>query len=660
MPREVSPPASTFTCRWLALGSLAVLAGALVIAGCGKPPVRSQKNPGAENSLATASTDEALDSANELLYKKTDHISCQAAIQQLNTYLSRNEKEKPQPLSAQEQARLEAVFAIDAEELAEINSATFTLLDAYYLETCFLWRDVARSLQVEGRSPLDQARAAFAWVMRQVRLNEKERLIVPDLFVLRRGRGTDLERARVFLTLLEQLGLEGCLLRIPNAQDPGLISRVLPGAIVDREVYLFDSKLGLPIAGPAGKGIATLTQLKKEPGLLAQFTVDPKQPYDIKPEQLQDAPVIWYCSLSALAPRMRVLETLLPDKNKVRLAIDHAAALGRVRAAVSASAAPVHTVDSAGRALPLARLLRYFLPTNEGGIDPGQPYPLQGLEGFAPAAREGEAPPMLRLNQMAFYQWELVPWKQFPESLRSLPWNSPQGLNVRGRFAGGFARIFIDAQGPRDLMLRGYFDEAMRTLTSDRDALEGYRQAASSDPTAETATVAWCDAVNRAYDALLRAQLDAQQNTPGAAEALKIAGENLELLDKLGQKRLPIVIVKALAPSIEAETAYIQALCKHEQAERLEAGLSRPGATPGQAEIQSARTAWESAASWWVSFESAHDSAAAVVHARSLHARACEALGQKATAITLLENLSGPVSAADMVSRLYRIQQLKR
>ena len=205
-------------------------------------------------------------------------------------------KDKPPPLSAQEQARLETDLAIDAEELAELNSSTFTLLDASYLETCFLFRDVARSLQVDGRPPLDQVNAAFAWAMRQVRLDEKPQHTVPELFVLRRGNGKDVERARVFLALLDQLGLEGCLLRIPQEKDPAQIVRVLPGVLVGKEIYLFDSRLGLPVPDP-GASRSPVDAGQERSTLVAQFTVDPAA-YDIKPEQIKNADVIWYCSLS--------------------------------------------------------------------------------------------------------------------------------------------------------------------------------------------------------------------------------------------------------------------------------------------------------------------------------------------------------------------------
>src|SRR5438132_607129 len=83
------------------------------------------------------------------------------------------------------------------------------------LEACFLLRDAARSLEVglaggkaARQTPLDRAEAGFAWVVREVRLPPPGRQPIsaepaPPAPVLRRGQGSPLERALVFLALLE-------------------------------------------------------------------------------------------------------------------------------------------------------------------------------------------------------------------------------------------------------------------------------------------------------------------------------------------------------------------------------------------------------------------------------------------------------------------------
>src|SRR5262249_54475451 len=87
-----------------------------------------------------------------------------------------------------------------------------TPLDAHYLDQCLLLRAAANSLELKDRSPLEQAKAAFAWVMRQVRLQESEGVLLPSQFILRRGWGTAEERALIFLAMLDQLRIPSGML----------------------------------------------------------------------------------------------------------------------------------------------------------------------------------------------------------------------------------------------------------------------------------------------------------------------------------------------------------------------------------------------------------------------------------------------------------------
>src|SRR5206468_3308630 len=82
-------------------------------------------------------------------------------------------------------------------------SPSFTPLDAHHLAECFLFRDVARSLELatpggkDGKgkqTPLDRAELAFDWSVRQVRLQPPfpptaGSTPIPAEFVVRRGWG---------------------------------------------------------------------------------------------------------------------------------------------------------------------------------------------------------------------------------------------------------------------------------------------------------------------------------------------------------------------------------------------------------------------------------------------------------------------------------------
>jgi hypothetical protein len=60
---------------------------------------------------------------------------------------------------------LETVAGLDKGELEEVESASFRLLDAHYLESCFLLREISRSMPLEGLTPLEKAEFCFCWVM---------------------------------------------------------------------------------------------------------------------------------------------------------------------------------------------------------------------------------------------------------------------------------------------------------------------------------------------------------------------------------------------------------------------------------------------------------------------------------------------------------------
>ncbi|HEY7424273.1 MAG TPA: hypothetical protein VH682_08610, partial [Gemmataceae bacterium] len=263
-----------------------------------------------------------LEMARQALTRQTDLNSCRGVLQQINAELSEKPTLRPPSLTKEQKDWLREHINLDEKELAEIDSGNCTLLDGHHLDRCFLMRDAARSLEVKsvrggaeqtGEKPLDQAARAFAWVMRQVRLRERGGEEVPAAFALRRGWGSAVERALVFLALLEQFGapsapnaeLLGCLLQVPD--DSGKLRFWACGVVAGdgKDVYLFDPRLGLPLPGPKGQGIATLAEIRKDPEILAPLNVNEKQRYDVTPEQARSAQAQFICPLSALSPRMR-------------------------------------------------------------------------------------------------------------------------------------------------------------------------------------------------------------------------------------------------------------------------------------------------------------------------------------------------------------------
>jgi hypothetical protein len=239
-------------------GVLVVLVLVVLAVSSRKGSVSSPIN----QSRRVGPSDDILAAARETLQKESGYSSCRGALHQLNTYIDRNPTKKPEPVADPESFRKQ--FGLTEGEWGEVSSTNFTLLDAHYVDTCLLLRDGAYSLGVEGQPPVERAQAAFAWVVRQVQLRESPFPPgfppTPTQYVLRRGWGNSLERSVAFLNMLQQMGIPGCMIGYPEG---GANSRYwIPGALVDKEIFLFDTRMGIPLPAPDGKGIATLRQLR--------------------------------------------------------------------------------------------------------------------------------------------------------------------------------------------------------------------------------------------------------------------------------------------------------------------------------------------------------------------------------------------------------------
>ena len=365
--------------RWYLIGGgAAVIAGILYF-------VFGTHSPRSTKSTENKTTDNPLESARRALSRETDLETCRSALTQINAYLAKKEGGQDSHFPPEEEVALRDHSGLDAAEWAEITGSSYTPLDAHYLELCFLLRDAGGSLDVElyggagdkrRLAPLRQAEVAFDWAVRQVRLEKSETPALPAQYVLRRGWGTALERALVFLELLRHVGvgnekLTGCLVYCPDKTNDMRLWAC--GVMVNDkpDLYLFDPRLGLPLPGPNGKGIATLADVRADKMILDQLTVSDASRYDVTAEQAAKAELRYVCSLSALSKRMRALETeLLPPAVKVRLHVDSLEERNRLQTASKALGAtsPAVTLWQDGGASG-AGILRRFLPPEEGGID---------------------------------------------------------------------------------------------------------------------------------------------------------------------------------------------------------------------------------------------------------------------------------------------------
>jgi hypothetical protein len=588
------------------------------------------------------SSDDILPAIREIFQKGSGAIACRNAIQQLNTYLERNPDKKSEPLSDPRAVRKQ--FGLGDDELAEINSTSFTLLDAHYIDFCQLLRDAAYSLSVDQLPPLERAQAAFEWIMRQVQLPRMLRPlpVAPTQFVLRRGWGSALERSLAFLAMLHQLGIPGCIVALPDEAGGGRLISWIPGALTDGEIYLFDTRMGIPLPSPDGKGVATLRQIRSHANPFEHLRLDEKHSYDVKKEQVQRAEILLTVPLSGLAPRMKFLDATFAGRQKTRASVDWETLLKEFQAATQSQNLTIRFWGESGDPTAPMRLLRAFLPPLEGGTDQA------GL---------------LRLMTL-----QLVPGFTLPSVILEQRNSGEFGQQLEYLFWLPFIEFFVDPRGqsPRELVLRGQLDEASTRLTqapvllhfresllgmfaplSDAEndwvrrgmrklkleALEDISQ--TGFESSEQNVRAWCNRAFSAYVQYLRAGSE-EERQAARQQAVKIFMEGDDDLNRL--------FLGAVGKPLAAQAAFQKALCFHERAARTATSVN-----------------WKTAAAWWMKYVEDKDYSAGprISQARLLRAQALLKQPDIAAAKAELTKPDPGLTDLEELGRLYQIRQLK-
>jgi hypothetical protein len=584
----------------------------------------------------SGSSDDILPTVRGILQNGSGVQASRTAIQQLNTYIDRNPGKKPEPVADPEKIRKQ--FGLSDDEFGEINSSTFTQLDAYYIDYCLMLRDAAYSLGVAGQPPLERAKSVFGWVIRQIQLREPSRPIpmLPTEFVLRRGWGTSLERALAFLAMLQQVEVPGCMLAYREAAADPRLTYWIPGALIDREIYLFDTRMGIPLPAPEGDGIASLRQVRTHPKPFASLALDEKHSYDVTAEQAQRAEILLTLPLSALAPRMKLLDTALAGRQKLRASGDWVTLRQEFETATAGQRIPIRFWGESGDPAAPTRILRTFLPPQEGGTD--------------------------RFGIMALMNRTLVPGFALPAVIQQQEATGDFGNLLAGVFWSPFREFYLDPRGPREMVVRGQLDESGARLTqapvilrlreallgmlaplSDKEvewvrngtlhlSLEGLEQIEVPPP--DLAQVAkWCDRAFIAYRHYVESRDPAARE-----EAVRV------FID--GEPDLNNLLLASVKRLLLAETNYQIAICFHEKA-------VRQGAAKG---------AWKTAAAKWDKYlnPSIDYPKFGMSQARLLRAEALRKQGDIPGAVAELEKPSPGLTNLEATARLFQIRQLQK
>ncbi|HEV3116004.1 MAG TPA: hypothetical protein VGY58_03050, partial [Gemmataceae bacterium] len=196
---------------------------------------------------------------------------------------------------------------------------------------------------------------------------------------------------------------------------------------------------------------------------------------------------------------------------------------------------------------------------------------------------------------------------------------------------------------PRDLTIRGRLSEAVEELALIHEELERQKHFGRNIPNFDQEIDNWISRANAVYVSLAEARRQARGSDP---EVLQKAQDDERQLTNSSMAAMALVHMAA-AEAMDAEVIYLLALCKQEQAERLQI---RQGKANNDRAL---KQTWESAASWWVTFLENYPSHANATSARLHLARARQALGQKEGAAAILEELAAKLSGPEKVGCLY-------
>lgn len=682
-PEEPTPPSRSR--RYALIGGGVLLAGVLVWLALGGPTL----NVG---PLEKTIVDDPIEAARKTLAEKRDLSACREVIDLVNSGIAANEKLKPPGLTAERREALKSFFGLPADAVAEADGNVYSKLDAAHLEQCLLFRDVARTLdptklpgvaEADVRERwLDRAGFAFGWAVRQVRLEQEpeaqrriDPLSRPPGYVVRRGVGSPLERALVFLALLEQLGppekVRGCLVYAPekDGAEPTLWA---VGVQIDGkdDVYLFDPRLGLPVPGKDGQGVATLAAVVADPALLAPLVEAGPAKYTPSGDQVKKADLRLVASLSALAPRMAKLEReflgaavgvrLSQDAAAMRTAFDKAAkAAGLSGGAVAWSEG---TLPNGQVALTGPELQRRFLSKTEGGSDDGQFLRLTPEAMRRLLINEAALGPQPFPRQPA---WALsaVPFEYYPRIFtdpRRFPRTVGLGQRVYLMFASPFLRATEDSDGPREKVLRGRYSDAAPSLIRERDELEKAqanlkRALEQGGQDLQKKFDGWVDDAVALY-----ANLETAKSSGNNAAVAQVNREIAGLWNRAGA--VTTVLFGSVAGPRLSEITYQIALSKHEAAEAVQRRLDLAKAlnvTLSKPELDQANNAWQDALGWWERYVTELPAGPDRSAVRRLQARALACVGNPDGAASLLRDATPPMGPLDQTAALYLAKMTK-
>jgi hypothetical protein len=326
IPRRCSP---------LRLAVVACAAIAAVVIGCTKQSGNKQQSGRTQTTHGQLSV-KLLDSVTEML-NRLDYADPARGLQQIVERLNQWGGSQEAPAWQPDPLALEAKSAWPAVPGSErLDSLQFDLADARALRESLWLKQIAA--RVGKDTDLKVSAQLFDWTVRNIQLvaeDTPEAAVehLPDEILLL-GRGSAVDRAWVFILLVRQVGLDAAMLAFTG--ENGRQIPWLSAVWIEGRWYLFDTRLGLPIPGPNGEGVATLDQLQADDTLLRQLDLeDDDGAYPVTASQLNEVTAWLEASPSSLSRRMQLVESKLPGNQKLVLSVRPSHLIEEISAAKS-------------------------------------------------------------------------------------------------------------------------------------------------------------------------------------------------------------------------------------------------------------------------------------------------------------------------------------
>lgn len=275
--------------------------------------------------LRAANVEEGFDSAilqlNDI-ENNTSPVALQQIVERVNQWLQLNIPSgawQPDPLLADLPESLHSCGAVKVMDAKTMQPD----LDKFFFHEIILLKHVANVSRGEENDPLRIALGLFEWTARGIQADRAipEVRIRRPLDALLLGHADADIRAWVFMLLARQQGLNVVQLALGDPAEPETLRPWAQALLYNGQLYLFDMRIGLPIEGPEGRPLATLTEVAADDSLLRRYDIDEELPYPVSAADLQTVTAWMEGSPGYLSRRMQIIESRLAGDQKMILTV---------------------------------------------------------------------------------------------------------------------------------------------------------------------------------------------------------------------------------------------------------------------------------------------------------------------------------------------------